>query len=159
FGVRTNEAGVLERVQKYLPLGWEPSDSAIVDMVYSLKIGKPSQRKGTRHYNLLYMGAGLMGRSMELEGLFSELEANLQLLAAYRAEGYLFVHAGAVGWQGQAIVIPGRSFCGKTTLVSALVRAGATYYSDEFTVFDAQGRVHPYPLPLSIRDETGRNAQ
>ncbi|MGH7408750.1 MAG: hypothetical protein ACREKF_12185, partial [Candidatus Methylomirabilales bacterium] len=44
---------------------------------------------------------------------------------------------------------------GKTTLVAALVRAGATYYSDEYAVFDARGRVHPYPKPLSIRGENG----
>ena len=128
FGVRTNDASVLEQAQQYLPLGWEPSNSDIVDMVYSLKVGKQSQRKGTRHYNLLYAGAGLMSRSMALDELYVELESNLQLLTAYLAEGYLFVHAGAVGWQGRAIVIPGRSFVGKTTLVSTLVRAGATYY-------------------------------
>jgi hypothetical protein len=81
---------------------------------------------------------------------------HVQLMAAYLAEGYLFVHAGVVGWQGRAIVIPGRSFTGKTSLVTALVRAGATYYSDEYAIFDPQGRVHPYPRPLSIREEAGR---
>jgi len=65
----------------------------------------------------------------------------------------VFVHAGVDGWSGQAIVIPWRSFSGKTTLVTALVRAGATYYSDEYAVFDAQGRVHPYPRRLAIRED------
>jgi hypothetical protein len=50
-------------------------------------------------------------------------------------------------------VIPGRSHSGKSRLVAALVRAGATYYSDEYAVLDAKGRVHPYPKPLSIRQE------
>jgi hypothetical protein len=44
---------------------------------------------------------------------------------------------------------------GKTTLVAELVRAGATYYSDEYAVLDAQGQVHPYPAPLSIRQAEG----
>jgi hypothetical protein len=39
--------------------------------------------------------------------------------------------------------------------VAALVRAGATYYSDEYAVFDPRGRVHPYPKPLSLRDAAG----
>ena len=56
-----------------------------------------------------------------------------------------------MGWRGRAIVISGRSFSGKTTLVAALLQAGATYYSDEYAVFDAHGRVHPYPTLLSIR--------
>jgi hypothetical protein len=42
---------------------------------------------------------------------------------------------------------------GKSTLVEALVRAGAGYASDEFAVIDRQGRVHPYPKSLSLRDE------
>ena len=53
--------------------------------------------------------------------------------------------------QGRAIVLPGRSFAGKTTLVAALVKAGAEYWSDEYAVLDADGLVHPYPKPLSVR--------
>jgi len=65
----------------------------------------------------------------------------------------VFVHAGVVGWKGQAIVIPGRSYSGKSTLVAELVRAGATYYSDEYAVLDSRGRVHPFDKPLELRDE------
>jgi hypothetical protein len=60
-----------------------------------------------------------------------------------------------VGWKGKAILIPGRSLSGKTTLVAELVRAGATYYSDEYAVLDANGFVHAYGKPLSIRREIG----
>lgn len=44
-----------------------------------------------------------------------------------------FVHAGIVAWGKAAVLIPGRSFSGKTTLVTELVRAGATYCSDGFS--------------------------
>jgi hypothetical protein len=57
-----------------------------------------------------------------------------------------------VGWNDKAILIPGRSMSGKTTLVAELVRAGATYYSDEFAVLDERGRVHPFPKPLAMRE-------
>jgi hypothetical protein len=40
---------------------------------------------------------------------------------------------------------------GKSTLTAELVRAGATYYSDEFAVLDERGRVHPYPRQLGLR--------
>jgi len=65
------------------------------------------------------------------------------------------VHAGAVGWKGRAIVLPGENQTGKSTLTAALVRAGATFFSDEFAVLDRKGRVHPYPLPLRIREMEG----
>jgi hypothetical protein len=61
------------------------------------------------------------------------------------------VHAGVVGWNGKAILIPGSSFSGKSTLVAELLRAGATYYSDEYAVIDANGRVHPYARDLRVR--------
>jgi hypothetical protein len=83
-------------------------------------------------------------------------ESDLKLHVAAGARRRVFVHAGVVGWRGQAILIPGRSFSGKTTLVAELVRAGATYYSDEYAVLDAQGRVHPYPRPLSVRQNGKR---
>jgi hypothetical protein len=52
-------------------------------------------------------------------------------------------------------MLPGRSLAGKTTLVSELLKAGATYYSDEYAVLDAHGRVHPYARRLSVRQESG----
>ena len=64
----------------------------------------------------------------------------------------MFIHAGVAGWRGKAILIPGSSFSGKTTLVAELVKAGADYYSDEYAVVDRRGRVHAYPKPLSIRE-------
>lgn len=64
----------------------------------------------------------------------------------------LFVHAGAVGWNGRAVIFPGKSRAGKSTLIAELVKAGATYFSDEYAVLDDKGRVHPFAKPLSLRD-------
>jgi hypothetical protein len=50
------------------------------------------------------------------------------------------------------MVLPGLSFAGKTTMVAALVRAGAVYYSDEYAPIDENGLVHPYARPLSVRN-------
>jgi hypothetical protein len=127
-----------------------------VDILYSLRLAAPGQRKGQRHYHLLYCGSALLARSLELPPLLTTLEQHAELLTAFRAQDCLFVHAGVVGWHGQAIVIPGRSMTGKTSLVKALVEAGAVYYSDEFAVLDKTGLVHPYPRPLSIRGHNGQ---
>jgi hypothetical protein len=83
------------------------------------------------------------------------LESELRQSLAARAPRRTFVHAGVVGWRGRAIVVPGRSRSGKTTLVTELVRAGAAYLSDEFAVLDARGRVHPFAKRLSIRGPGG----
>ena len=96
---------------------------------------------------------------MDLDKVLESLDVDLTIYLSAGSRRKLFVHAGVVEWRGRAIVLPGSTFIGKSTLVAALVRAGATYYSDEYAVFDGWGRVHPYPRPLSLRDETGQETR
>jgi hypothetical protein len=156
IGLRSNDANALARIEALLPLGVTPTSHPVVDTIFSLRVAPPASRPGQRNFNVLYWDAAPLGRSLELEPMLRAFESTIQLLVAYwAADEYLFVHAGVVGWNGGAIVIPGRSMTGKTSLVAALCAAGATYYSDEWAIFDPQGRVHPYPRPLSIREAGG----
>jgi hypothetical protein len=86
-------------------------------------------------------------------------ESHVQLTVAEYAPRRVFVHAGVVGWRDRAILIPGMSHSGKTTLVDRLIRAGAKYYSDEYAVLDERGRVHPYPRALGMRFPDGLDAK
>jgi hypothetical protein len=147
----------LERVTDLLPPGWSPSRSRSVDQLYSLIVGDGRREVRVRNYSLLYAGAKRLARTMNVEEVFDTLESDLHFTVARNARRWLFVHAGVVGWRDRAIVIPGRSQSGKTSLVAALVRAGATYYSDEYAVFDGRGRVHPYARPLHLREENGES--
>ena len=81
------------------------------------------------------------------------LDSQIRIYLGRRAPDAIFIHAGAVSHRGVAVVMPGMSFAGKTTLVAALVRAGALYYSDEFAVIDREGFVNPYPKALSVRTD------
>lgn len=67
----------------------------------------------------------------------------------------VFMHAGVVGWKGKAILLPGDSFAGKSTLVAELVRCGAEYFSDDFALIDTDGLVHAFPRPLAMRANDG----
>lgn len=71
------------------------------------------------------------------------------------ARNLVFVHAGVVGWKGHAILMPGDSFTGKSTLVAALVKNGAEYYSDDFAILDSEGLVQPFPRAISMRTNDG----
>jgi hypothetical protein len=81
------------------------------------------------------------------------LESRMHQYIAASTEAAVFVHAGVVGWDGRAAVIPGPSHSGKSTLVAALVNAGATYYSDEYAVIDLQGRDHAFPREIRLRPD------
>jgi hypothetical protein len=150
-GIRGSDRSVLEQVEALLPPGWKPATKPTVRRLYSLIAGGPTGRAGVRRFSILYCGAARLVRTHDLEEALRHLELDLELYIGDRARRRTFVHAGVVGWNGRAILIPGRSGSGKSTLVRALVRAGATYYSDEFAVLDERGRVHPYPIPLAIR--------
>ena len=157
-GIRVSQTDVLKRVGIYLPPAWRPASSPRVNTLYSLVVGGVGSRPGLRRFNLLYANALRVARSLDLGEVLDALEAHVQLHVAEAAPRRRFVHAGVVGWRGKAILIPGRSYSGKSTLVAALVAAGATYYSDEYAVLDERGRVHPYPKPLSLRADPGGKA-
>jgi hypothetical protein len=82
-------------------------------------------------------------------------ERLVRFQVAQRAPRWTFVHAGVVTCHGRAILIPGFSFTGKSTLVHALVHAGATYFSDEYAVLDHRGMVYPFAQPLTLRHPSG----
>lgn len=77
---------------------------------------------------------------------------HIHLQALSLSSRYLIVHAGAVASGGVAVVFPGPSGAGKTTLVAGLVQAGMGYLSDEAVAFDGDPPLaYPYPKPLSIK--------
>ena len=153
IGVRINVAALEDDVRNRLPHGWEPADAREVDEMFSLVVrGRPSAIGGNGPY-CIYDRGGELSSAATLADALDALESHMQLYVAEMASNRLFLHAGVAGWGGRAIVLPGRSFAGKSTLVRELVRAGATYYSDEYAVLDAQGLVHPFTRPLGIRVE------
>jgi len=98
---------------------------------------------------------GLTDKSDVIE-IFNSM---LRLTIAEFAVSKVFLHAGVVAWKGKAIVIPARSFKGKTTLVAELVKKGALYYSDEYAVLNKNGYVQSFPKHLSLRGIINEYAQ
>lgn len=148
IGVRTNNPALLDRVPDYFPPGWEESPASAADTWYSIV---RTLHGGKRILYQLYHDQEKLEEGFRLKQLLDCMDSEMRLQVGRRSRDKLFVHAGAVGWKGRAILIPGRSGTGKTSLVAALVRAGATYCSDEYAVLDAGGLLYPYMRPLSFR--------
>lgn len=102
-------------------------------------------------WDSLYKDGESLGTRVKRADLLDTLGSAVRIAVAEFAVDRVFIHAGAVGWKGKAIVIPARSFRGKSSLTAELVKLGARYYSDEYAVLDARGRVHPFPKDLSLR--------
>jgi hypothetical protein len=151
-GVRVNEPHMLDRLKHSFPPGWMPLRPPVVDRLYSIWSAGISAGRGIQRFNLLYVDIEQAERARDIGTVISSFESDLHLYLAEHARQKIFIHAGAVGWKGKAILIPGRTMSGKTTLVAELVKAGATYYSDEFAVLDGRGRIHPFAGPLGMRN-------
>lgn len=72
--------------------------------------------------------------------------------AVRRAEGVVPFHAAALSRGSDGVLFAGRSGAGKTTLSVALAAAGWALAGDDIAPIDlADGRVRPFPKPLSLR--------
>ncbi len=142
--VTVSDPNLWPAVQSVLPPAAAPCDSRAVSARFAFV------HAGEEAFSVALDDQPVTGE-VELEVALGVLDAQVRAVVAANARDWVFVHAGAVAAGDHALLIPGASFTGKTTLVAALVRAGAAYYSDEFAVLDSHGHVHPYPKPLSIR--------
>src|SRR5262249_15179119 len=123
-GIRVSGSNCLDAVADCLPPGSTRVRLPYVDRLYSLVSSGPAQSARVRRFHVLYVDTLRIARTMDAEGVMTALESDLRLYIAEHARRRVFVHAGVVGWNGGAIVIPGSSLSGKSTLVAALVRAG-----------------------------------
>ncbi len=85
--------------------------------------------------------------------------SRLRLCVAEFAPNNVFLHAGAVVWNNKAILFPGDSYSGKTSIVAEFIKQGAIYHSDDYAILDEKGFNHPFPKTLSIRGIIDENQQ
>jgi hypothetical protein len=153
FGVRlvveTSDAEALDLVVANLPPGWRPCSPEGARPRFALLRELAGTYTLTRDEQALHQG-------LDLDLSIGLLDGQLRSELSTRTQDRVFVHAGAVAHAGRMLLLPGESFAGKTTLTAALVRLGATYYSDEFAVLDEDGLVHPYAKGLSLREDNGQ---
>ncbi len=148
IGIACAEESLLKIIWRQLsdifPNGFELVEAREIEYRFLIRARKSGEMD-------LYRNDEKVLDGVSRENFADRLESQLRVTIAEFAADKVFLHAGVVGWKGRAIVIPAQSFAGKTTLVAALVKKGALYYSDEFAVLDAEGDVQPFPKMLSIR--------
>jgi hypothetical protein len=125
-----------------------PAGDAAPESIFRIEINSEG-------YFVLYQNGKYLSMGPSRKGFFKFFDSIIRVAVARDAVDHVFMHAGVVGWREKAIVIPGDSFQGKSTLVAELVRNGAVYYSDEFAIFDSEGLVHPFQRPLAMRTDDG----
>jgi hypothetical protein len=100
----------------------------------------------------LYRDDGFVASAPQAEQLLRSLMDCLDRAFIEGVKNLSAVHAGAVLLGDRALLFPGASHSGKSSLVAELLRHGAVCYSDEYALIDAEGLVQPYPRPLLLRN-------
>jgi hypothetical protein len=134
-------------LEKTFPSGFEKVREQEIKFRFVIKSNKT--KKGERFE--LFRNDEKLIEDAGGELFFQMVESEVRVTVAEFAVSRVFLHAGVVAWRNQAIVIPAKSYSGKSTLVAELVKKGAVYYSDEYAVLDAAGNVQPFPKWLSLR--------
>ena len=108
---------------------------------------------GKLRYHLLY-GNDVMLTTNTLDRALANLFWQVNTQTIRQSGDFLLIHAGAVSTPaGEGILLPSVSGGGKTTLVTALVRRGFSYLSDEGGAVDPVSReLYPYHRPLSLKE-------
>ena len=150
--VATNRAEARHRLPELLPPGWRvAAPGSEADAKHRLAI--LGDERGTYAIDL---GGYLFIEGVSLDVALDSLERIVRMRLALDAKDRIFVHAGVVGHAAGALLLPGLSFTGKSTLVAALVHAGANYYSDEYAALDDEGVVHPFRTASSLGNSDHR---
>jgi hypothetical protein len=148
FGVAVtltaSDPEILGLMADWLPPAWTPGGAGGDPISFEIRAVHDGPHQLFRDGNLFEVGT--------LDTVVGSFELQLRNYVAQTAPDHVFIHAGTAAYAGRAITVPGESFSGKTMMIRALVRAGATYFSDEYLVLDREGFVHPYPKPLAVRD-------
>jgi hypothetical protein len=87
-----------------------------------------------------------------LDGVVRGLNAEILDVFARRHRNLVWLHAAAAAWQQHAIVLPGPSRRGKSTVASLLYALGWTYLADETLAVDVStATAFPFPLTPAFR--------
>jgi len=155
IGIESNNDSLLKRIISALPgiipkMYFEEFEGE-TEHTYRFKVGENIVR--------FDKDQEFFGENESEEIVLNYFFGRLRLNIAEYAVGKVFIHAGVVGLKGKAVLLPGNSFSGKTTLVSSLIKQGAHYYSDEYAVIDENGLNFPFPKTLSVRGITDEYLQ
>lgn len=150
IGFRSDNQNFIVRLKKklseILPIQWK--EIPFNESQHNFSVVQ--EAKTGNNYEL-YRETELVLAKVAVDGVLDYLETQIRSIIAEYNLDFVFLHAGVVSWKGKGIIIPGKSFTGKTTLVSELIKRNCEYLSDEFAVIDKNGYVHPFPKKLSVR--------
>lgn len=136
-----------EHLSSWLRTAFEPlhTEPSKVEVTYSIRSVSSSR------FDVAAGGAALSG-PIPASRVLPLLLSNLNRAIARSARRHLVLHAGVVGSGGGAVLLPGSSGSGKSTMVATAGRLGHPYGADEHAAIGFEdGLIEPIPKPLALK--------
>ena len=155
FCLAAESEDVLATMRERAPWGTEACAGAPGDAREFALYGCTAENSQAHGYALLVEGKTVVERVPLMTALDALARELMVHVAEFAPERHYFVHAGVVAcgagvrWYCRARRSQARRRCRWPELVA---RGALTYYSDEYAVLDAEGRVHPYARALAMRE-------
>ncbi len=145
---------------------------AIIDTLVTLYTDYPTAKVSTPDYTVRLEAAGfgrrLIRPSVSIRGdytlpeavptslahglIAAEMAMNLHIALGERR--FLLLHASSAEKDGKVLIMTGESGSGKSTLSALLGSRGWRFMGDEFALVEpATGMIHPFPRPISLKNE------
>ena len=144
--IRWSDPSMLTRIQElWPPLGLESSKESLLRKPTTL-----IRVTGDSHSPTVSVGDELRPDGWDA------VESALALFAAEHLSHLIAIHAAVFVRRGRAVIVPGASHAGKSTLAVAAHEAGAIVASDEYALIDpTTGHVRGWNRPVRLRTPQG----
>ena len=110
-------------------------------------------RRWWRRQAMVYLDDARPFEPLPIDMAVPMLEWSINWCAATQANQYVMIHAAVLERDGRALVLPGVTGAGKSTLCAGLALRGWRLFSDEFALIrPADGQVDPWPRPISLKN-------
>jgi len=83
-----------------------------------------------------------------------EIHLYSRLVQFLDSQNIVSIHSSVLNIRDRGVMFAGVSGAGKSSICTAALLDGAAYLSDEFTLLDEEGNVHPFPRPMQWEHRT-----
>lgn len=145
---------IFEQCSATLPGYWLRAGDDRPDVCFDIE--EPLNEPEGKRYFLFRENGDLLGGAINETQVRRRLTRRMDYYLGSYARDCAFLHAGIVCHEGRAILLPGLSHAGKSTLTASLVRAGAQYISDDIAVIDRNGQAYFLSRAINLREDVAR---
>jgi hypothetical protein len=107
--------------------------------------------KSEKGWHILFNGK-IMSEGVRIDELLPRLMDYIRIGYYHSIDYLISLHAGALYYGKRPLILPAVSGSGKSTLSTYLMEEGFTFLTDEVALIDAEGKMQPIPMAITLKE-------